>query len=61
LLRGRLEKIPLIGIMVIIGILINLGHKFKSYSDLCNMEEVNCTFIILDAQNLKQPELSEII
>jgi len=47
--------------MVIIGILINLGHKFKSYSDLCNMEEVNCTFIILDAQNLKQPELSEII
>ena len=37
ILRKRLEKIPLIGIMVIIGILANLKHPFKSYSDLCAM------------------------
>ena len=35
ILRKRLEKIPLIGIMVIVGILANMAHPFKSYSDLC--------------------------
>ena len=35
LMRGKLERIPLIGILVVVGVLINMTHKFKSYSDLC--------------------------
>lgn len=35
LIRGKLEKIPLIGIMVVLGFLINIGHQFKSFIDLC--------------------------
>ena len=58
LMRGKLEKIPLIGILVIIGIIINLGHKFKSYSDLCLMEGVKCQFHVINANNLKSPLLS---
>ena len=42
-----------------------MGHPFKSYSDLCsiNNEEikVNCTFSIVDPSNIKEPTLAEII
>ena len=61
LLRKKLEKIPLIGIMVIIGILANMQHQFKSYSDICAMESVDCTFYVVNIRNLVQPVLSEII
>ena len=37
LLRKKLSKIPLIGIMVIIGVLANMQHQFKSYSDICSL------------------------
>lgn len=60
LMRGKLEKIPLIGIMVIIGIIINISHKFKSYSDLCKMENVDCEFKIIDYSKLKEPSLAEL-
>lgn len=60
-MRGKLEKIPLIGIMVIIGILININHKFKSYSDLCKMENVDCEFKIIDYSKLKEPTLAELL
>ena len=47
--------------MVIIGIIINIGHKFKSYSDLCKMENVDCEFKIIDYSKLKEPTLAELI
>jgi hypothetical protein len=43
--------------MLIIGIVINYNHQFKSYSDICNREEVDCTFYIIDPRNIKQPTL----
>ena len=60
-LRTRLEKIPLIGILALVGILANMQHYFKSYSDICSREGIDCTFYILDPRNLKQPLLSEVI
>lgn len=53
LMRGRLERIPLIGIVVLLGVLLNIGHKFKSYSDLCQMESVDCEFKVIDYSKLK--------
>lgn len=38
LMKSKLEKIPLIGIVVIVGLLINISHKFKSYEDICQQE-----------------------
>lgn len=61
LLRGRLERIPLIGILVIIGIIANWNHLFKSYIDLCNEKGVNCKFYIINPDNIKIPVLNEII
>lgn len=46
---------------MIIGIIINIGHKFKSYSDLCKMDEVNCEFKIIDYSKLKEPTLAELL
>lgn len=61
LLRKRLEKIPLIGILAILGCLANYNHTFKSYSDICHMEGVDCTFYVIDPRNIKEPLLTEII
>lgn len=61
LLRKRLEKIPLIGILAILGCLANYSHTFKSYSDICSIPGVDCTFYIVDPHNIKQPLLSEIL
>ena len=61
LMRGKLERIPLIGVVALIGILINLGHKFKSYSDICAMKEVDCEFKLIDSAKLKEPSLAELI
>lgn len=47
--------------MVIIGIIINIGHKFKSYSDLCKMDNVDCEFKIIDYSKLKEPTLAELL
>jgi MFS superfamily sulfate permease-like transporter len=58
LLRKKLAKIPLIGIMVIIGVLANMQHQFKSYSDICALEEVDCKFYVVDTRNLQEPVLS---
>jgi len=58
LLRKKLAKIPIIGIMVIIGVLANMQHNFKSYSDICSLEEVDCTFYVVDISNMKEPVLS---
>lgn len=61
LMRGKLERIPLIGILVVVGVLININHKFKSYSDLCLMPNVNCDFEIIDSSKLKEPTLADLI
>ena len=47
--------------MLIIGILINFSHQFKSYSDLCAMEGVDCTFYVIDKRNIKEPTFAELI
>lgn len=44
--------------MVILGILVNYNHKFKSYSDICDLEDVNCTFYVIDKRNFKEPVLT---
>lgn len=46
---------------MVIGILLNIGHKFKSYSDLCLMESVDCEFKIIDYSKLKEPTLAGLI
>lgn len=61
LMRGKLEKFPIIGAVVILGVLINIGHKFKSYSDLCHMDEVDCEFKVIDYSKLKEPSLAALI
>ena len=66
LLRSKLNKIPLIGIIVILGCLANYNHKFKSYSDLCDYPydptdptaKVDCTFHVIDKNNFKEVVLS---
>ena len=58
ILRKRLEEFPLIGVLVVVGILANMSHPFKSYSDLCAIKDVNCTFSIVDQQNIREPVLS---
>lgn len=47
--------------MVLLGALLNIGDKFKSYSDLCLMDSVNCEFKIIDYSKLKEPTLAELI
>jgi hypothetical protein len=47
--------------MVILGIAINIGHKFKSYSDLCLMDSVDCEFKIIDYNKLKEPSLAQLL
>jgi predicted Co/Zn/Cd cation transporter (cation efflux family) len=67
LLRKKLQKIPLIAILVLIGIIINWSKIFKSYDDLCSYIDPNnditidCTFYILNVNNLIRPKLEEII
>lgn len=48
-------------IVVVIGILLNISHKFKSYSDLCLMESVDCEFKIIDYSKLKEPTLANLV
>ncbi len=56
-LRDRLNAIPFIGIIVVIGIALNWNHYFKSFEDLCMVEGVDCTFYIVKVENLIQPSL----
>ena len=62
LMRKKLEKIPLIGVVVIIGLLLNLNHLFMSFSDVCNLKTeteqtvFNCEFAILDQSAVVIPK-----
>lgn len=47
--------------MVILGILANYNCRFKSYSDICKIKEVDCTFKIIDQRNFQEIILSEVI
>ena len=60
LLRNKLNKIPFIAFLVLLGILINIKHHFKSYEDLCAYEGVDCKFYIIKIENLIQPTLAQI-
>jgi hypothetical protein len=42
-------------------VLANIQHMFKSYSDLCSREDVDCEFYIVDVKNLKEPQLTDLI
>ena len=46
LMRRKLARIPLIGLVVVAGYLINIGGMFKSFSDICQSTDhsVKCEF-----------------
>ena len=47
---------------MLIGIIANINHPFKSMSDLCAYQDVNCHFYIINVGNLKYPPmLADII
>lgn len=60
LLRNKLNKIPFIAFLILLGIFINYKHHFKSYEDLCLYEGVDCKFYIIKIENLIQPTLAQI-
>lgn len=63
LLRAKLQKIPFIALLVVLGIIINWTKIFTSFEDLCaykgpnNELNVDCTFYILNVKNLIQPKI----
>ena len=61
LLRNRLEKLPIIAFLVLIGIVINWTHYFMSYEDLCAYANVDCKFYILKVDNLLAPEWKKLL
>jgi hypothetical protein len=61
LLRNKLNKIPLIAVLVIFGIIVNFKHKFLNYDDLCLYPEVDCKFYIIKISNIIPPALEKII
>lgn len=61
ILREKLNAIPFIGIFIVLGIAINWTHYFKSFEDLCTVEGVDCTFYIVNTDNLIQPTLEQIV
>lgn len=60
-LRKRLIKVPFIGIIVLLFILINTKHFFKRYEDLCSMPDVDCKFYLVKLENMIPPSFEKII
>lgn len=60
-LKERLAKIPFIGVLLILGIVINWSHYFLSYEDLCKVEKVDCNFYVLKLENIAIPHLKQIV
>lgn len=69
ILRDKLNKVPFIAILVILGIALNWKKFFLSAEDLCNYRDpehpdepyVDCAFYILKLENLKILSIGEII
>lgn len=57
ILREKLNSIPFIGIFIVLGIAINWTHIFKSFEDLCQVQGVDCTFYIVNTDNLIRPTI----
>lgn len=55
LLRNKLDKVPFIAVVVILGMLINWKHTFLNYEDLCKYEGVDCKFYIVKLANMVPP------
>jgi MFS superfamily sulfate permease-like transporter len=61
LLRNKVNQIPFIGVVVLLGIIANWRHSFLSYEDLCGYPEVDCRFYIIKLSNIAPPSLERII
>lgn len=61
LLSDKLNKLPLIAILVILGVVINIPDIFQNYQDLCKYEGTDCKFYIIKLENIVPPSISRIL